>query len=241
MKEVLPFAACYFIFVVSAGAADVTMRPDSRPDYLAMSLRGQIELGDLFKVQAQLSGLDSSKSRHFKRRALYLDSQGGSPEEALRIGRFLHLNRIRTIISADAHCESACALLFLGGANERNGSPYRQKSSQGILGFHAYRPTNSQASYNFDDIAKTTTAAQKQMFNLVTYFVDVDADPRILEFIADTDPTGMHYIRNDEAIEYCIYVWNEESPAQRNPVDPYKIRTALNHPPDRLWREARCR
>ena len=84
---------------------------------------------------------------------LCLDSPGGSLVEALKVTAFMKQTPIATRLEANARCESACALVFMGGvfwAHESEGpAPWRVMHPTARLGFHA--PSLSIPSGRYDE------------------------------------------------------------------------------------------
>ncbi len=58
---------------------------------------------------------------------LYVNSNGGNVDTAIKAGDFIRQNRIRTFVDVNDSCASACVLLFLGGVN---------RSPVGRMGLH---------------------------------------------------------------------------------------------------------
>ena len=72
---------------------------------------------------------------------LSLNSDGGSFEEALKIARFIAEGRdeIATLVERDAVCLSACAVIFMFGAEDAGDAGIKRQrylEAGGVLGFH---------------------------------------------------------------------------------------------------------
>jgi hypothetical protein len=236
----LVFALCHFIGL-QCWAAEFKRSNDSTKDYLRIDMTGPIDPGDLFKLMSALNEVSYDKSDQVKTAIVFFDSTGGDVKEALTIGRYLHAQRIRSGIAKYAKCTSACAYAFLGGTQRKSALAHRQKSTDGILAFHAFRMSTTDASYMAEDMKKNVKLAQEQMFDLVNYFIEVDGDPRLLNLAVQTDPPSLRQISNSEAIDFCIFVWNEKAEAKYNPVNPYKIRETTGNEEDTSWRRSHCK
>ena len=100
-----------------------------------ITLTGEIAKGDLAKLteivfsQPQLNGGWT----------LSLNSDGGDFDEGLKIAAFVNANHLATRVKANNKCNSACALVFLGGSagSEGNSGPSRSLEVGAALGFHA--------------------------------------------------------------------------------------------------------
>lgn len=116
----------------------------------SVRLTGEIVIGDAARFQSALSQL-----RVVRNFAVCLDSRGGSYAEALNIAEMI-LTQVRrsslsiaTVVPRNAHCYSACALIFLSGSmngEEGNLWQLRWLHVRGRLGFHApYLPDGTVA------------------------------------------------------------------------------------------------
>jgi hypothetical protein len=233
--------AICLLFVERSGAAEFSISAQSKVDYLRIDMTGAIDPGDLFKLMSALNQVRYDKTDKIKKAIVFLDSEGGDVKESLVIGRFLRAQRLRTGIASGARCSSACAYAFLGGTQRYYALAHRQKSSMGGLGVHAFRIESNQASFSDKEMKNQIQLAQKEMFELVKYFREVDADPRLLTLAVETEPPAMHWVTNSEAIEFCIFVWDERAQEKFNPVNPYKIKEATRQPQEPSWQRSNCR
>lgn len=86
-----------------------------------ISIDGMITSGDFSKFEA---------IRHTGRGVVVLTSPGGAALDALAIGEVIHQRGYATYVHAGAHCESACALMWLAGTAPT-------MSAKALIGFHA--------------------------------------------------------------------------------------------------------
>ena len=224
-----------------SNAAEFIISSQSNDHYLRIDMAGAIDPGDLFKLMSALNQVKYDKASKIRNAIVFLDSEGGDLTEALKIGRFLRAQRLRTGIASGAQCASACAYVFLGGTQRYYALAHRQKSSAGGLGVHAFRIGSNQSSYSAEEARRQIQRAQREMFELVKYFREMDADPRLLTLAVATEPPELHWVTNSEAIEFCIFVWDEKARAKFNPINPYKIREATGLQANGSWQRSNCR
>lgn len=74
---------------------------------------GEIQSGDLQKLEALKFDGGSPPERWMRRGTIFLGSPGGDLEEALRIGRWIRENRLGVIVSGP--CFSSCVFLIAAG------------------------------------------------------------------------------------------------------------------------------
>jgi hypothetical protein len=104
-------------------------------------LSGEIVTGDAAKIVDALKALavEISGKEFVEGFTICLNSPGGSYPEGLEIARAVLDNHIATLIEARADCYSACALVFMAGNFQFEGSlgHRRRLNMLGRLGFHA--------------------------------------------------------------------------------------------------------
>jgi hypothetical protein len=91
-------------------------------------ISGEIKGGDARRLTKALESVD--RDRHGTKR-VYLESDGGMVEEALKMADIMHKAVVTTIVRKDAVCASACAsVLFVAGK-------YRTVEKGGLLAIHS--------------------------------------------------------------------------------------------------------
>lgn len=99
-----------------------------------VSLQGPIDVGDLQKLQTVI------KDGHFdvtNSPRVCLNSTGGNYLEGVRITEFLMDEGIGTALLPNTDCESACAIVFMGGTGHLIAPLNRFMHPSSTLGFHA--------------------------------------------------------------------------------------------------------
>lgn len=115
------FAALGGPLATTAEAADfhVDREGDGRPRVFVV---GEIELGDAARFRSAVRNLPPA--------IVYLDGPGGKLIDALAIGDRVRERGDATAVATNAHCTSACALIWVAGAQ-------RSWQDGGAIGFHA--------------------------------------------------------------------------------------------------------
>lgn len=117
-------------------------------------------------------------------RALALNSPGGDTTTALLIADDVHARSMRTLIPKGAECQSACAYIFLAGA---------ERSALGELGVH-------QVSGPEEDMASAQTA----IADVIDFLVRFGTPPEVLSIMFRTPPEDMHVFSADEIARFGI-------------------------------------
>ncbi len=110
------------VWTSQAGAATIAVQGS------AIRITGQIEIGDLRKLQDLLWTADGMRA--FSSTGTFiLDSSGGRVVEALKIAQIVELGFGTTVVPAGSKCYSACFLVFAAGS-------YRSAGEGAALGVH---------------------------------------------------------------------------------------------------------
>lgn len=85
---------------------------------LSLNMVGQIEAGDAQKLQQEVTRVEVIISKNFAKAKvvhIFLESPGGSLNEAMNLGRFIRSNQISTQVAKGDTCASACVLVLAAG------------------------------------------------------------------------------------------------------------------------------
>ncbi len=93
-------------------SADQTAPPFSRVE---LHIEGIIEPGDAKKVARMALDLKRKNAWDLNWLHVYLNSQGGSVRESIRIGLFLRNNNASTSIDPNGACNSSCVFVLMSG------------------------------------------------------------------------------------------------------------------------------
>jgi hypothetical protein len=198
-----------------ARAIEIRLAEPTDPTITFVELSGSIVRGDAQKVQAFLSQLP--KERQI---AVRLDSPGGLIDEALRIGRHLHANHIRTYVTGrSTQCLSACALAFLGG-RDLSGQTFRVKGSDSPLGFHGFRRVVPDKEFTVADMHEAVATTQRVILSIADYLTSVDADIEFMSLMLEKPSTEMNYLSNEKATSIGVHVWVEATGRLVPPFGP---------------------
>jgi hypothetical protein len=102
-----------------------------------ITFSGDIKSGDLADLTTQVFKAQATKPRPL---TLSLNSNGSNFDEAMLISFFVRQSGIRTLVKSGNRCNSACALIFLGGSSIEGGESGiaidRNLEVGAELGFH---------------------------------------------------------------------------------------------------------
>ena len=194
--------------VQAAAGAEISQRTSDNAETTAIDLKGRIERGDLLSLQALISKLP-----HTKLMTVYLDSTGGSLDEAIVLGRFFHQAKMRTVImGSPAKCVISCALAFLGGRDAATGKPWRVKTSTGQLGFYSFQFTSAdKPEYTDKDMTNSVVNTQRVVLRIADYIQEIRDDLTFLQLMFKRSDAKMNFVSNEEALKLGIYVLDERT------------------------------
>ncbi|TCP80790.1 hypothetical protein C8J31_11430 [Rhizobium sp. PP-CC-2G-626] len=120
------------------------------------------------------------------------DSGGGNVVAAMAYGRAVRSLGLMTVQFRAAECASACALAFAGGAVRR--------AEAGSIGVH-------QSSFAVEsglDRQAAVTAVQSLTAEIMTYLIEMDVDPRLLQLSLSIPSDDMRYLTMGEMRPYRL-------------------------------------
>lgn len=183
-------------------------------------LKGVIEKGDLEKLKAVNQSHNEALLAARQEPAgkiVCLDSPGGSFAEAVRFIEYFRTEHHGTMIEPGATCESACALVFMGGlffVYEDGIYPFRILRQGGRLGFHSPDLVVEGGDYSDVAVSNSYRLALQSISGVVRSLVMHVARngkpffrPSLLATMLDTPPGAMEYVDTvDEAGRWDIFV-----------------------------------
>lgn len=169
------------------------------------TLSGTIVSGDLERVQEALS----ERPRYAGK--LCLNSGGGSYHEGLRLAAWFREEYVATAIGRNAHCESACAIAFMGGTafteSDIGDLPDRTLHPLGMLGFHAPRLVVPDGNYAKDNVSEAYDTAISSIEGLMRMASSIWFQQTLTVEMLATQPRYMRYIKTvGEASQWGIAI-----------------------------------
>ncbi len=183
--------ATIFGFAMAASSAPRAASFDLEGDTILLS--GEISSGDL----AKLTNIVFSKPLDQQDWTLSLNSGGGDFDESLKLASFVNTNKIGTLVSGKNKCNSACAVVFLGGSSGGEGDVNADRSleSGAALGFHAPFSRSGQLA-STPEIQATLDEGLKQLDAILTSF---DVPESIRPYLTTND--AQHSLYDATAVE----------------------------------------
>ena len=120
------------------------------------------------------------------------NSGGGNVIKAMELGRLIRSHRLSTVQLKGPECSSACALAFLGGVG--------RIAEPGAIGVH-------KSSFSAEDAIDTQTAVsavQELTAEVITYIIEMGADPALLQLSLRYDKDDIRYLSRSEMHHYKV-------------------------------------
>jgi hypothetical protein len=179
----------FVCFGWSAAAADVSHIGSKTCRY---GLSGDIAPGDLESLTK--SGIQRGDT-------LCLDSQGGSFVVGLDIAEWLASRNIETVLTAEANCYSACAIIFMGGSDwEEIYLPRRRMHLSAKLGFHAPYLSLPKANFTAEDITVAYAIGLRAVARMMKLGEDRGGEGfipnRVILELLSKGPSDFYYVDN---------------------------------------------
>ncbi len=198
MYKKLNLSIVFLIFMIMLSpslALEFKIHENNSKTLNAIMATGTIELNDTNKLKQFLS-----KQARKKHTAIYFNSPGGNLGEGIKLGKYFHQNRIKTVIQGESMCASACALAFLGGT-DRNGNKWMSTTTTSLLGFHSFSQSDGKLHSN-------TNVTQKIVAEILKYSKYVNAPREIIINNFMTPSQNMYWLSEQEALSFGIKVWD---------------------------------
>ena len=151
----------------------------------AALLEGTIDAGDAERIAKQLADLEPAPEQ------VYLNSPGGSVQDALELGRYLRREGLNTALREGDICYSACPYLLVGGAS-------RDVPDSGSVGVHQHyfgQSTILPAFVAVEDIQRGQGAVMR-------YLDEMGIDPLVMQHALVTPPDEIYVLLPDELRRY---------------------------------------
>jgi hypothetical protein len=173
------------VFANFANATETSFGPfsvdDSKPDVIA--LKGEIDVGAALNFRRALQAAPNAT-------LITLNSVGSTVQMALLIADDVYQRKLSTYIAKSSSCYSACAYIFLAGA---------ERQVDGELGVH-------QISSDANDLVN----AQLTISDIIDVLNRFDTPVEVMTVMFKTPPNQMHVFTQDEISRFKLNRKNTE-------------------------------
>ena len=141
MRRLLVAAVALLLAHPATQAADISVLVEGTPDRPAIIfIQGAFQV-DGFLNDTNTFSIISARQKHDA--MIFLDSPGGKIATAIWIGQRIREHGFKTAVGDGALCSSACALIWMAGAE-------RYLGAKAHLGFHSTRSTWNKSDPNYN-------------------------------------------------------------------------------------------
>jgi hypothetical protein len=173
----------------SASAAEISVRGlvPARDGRIEIRISGPLATGDARRLTARLEsvGLSAGGTTWGMYPIAVLSGSGGSYEEGIRLARLLREYRIPTTVEARAECSGACAIAFMGGSTEEQGSVVPSRSvgahSRLRLGAPELELPSRVAASDRGAVLAAYDRALRRMAEIMGLMMEHDVSPAFLQ------------------------------------------------------------
>jgi hypothetical protein len=204
MKRKLAALAILLASVDFANAAEIT-HAYRGIDAVDVTISGKIEEGDVQRFNDVQRAIQAKLSE--KNITVMLNSPGGHIGTALSIARIVREMKWSTWVNADDECNSACAMIWLGGVK-------RGATEKSLIGFHGAYDT---ATKNESGSANAVVGA---------FYKEIGLSDDAIYFLTMAPPDMAIYLTEESTKKYSI-AYNGGLPSEG--VIQLLMQTAMNH------------
>lgn len=182
----MKFFPVLFLFLIGFANADVIVNETS-VDIANAYIVGAITSSDYDSVVEKTKG---------KTVIYYLDSNGGSVDTAMKIGRLIRRSSGAAFVTENSKCLSACVLILAGAA---------RRSVEGKVGIHRLYERNG---------TETSPVAQKEKYNLLgkkvkSFLNEMNIPEKLYDDMLPISPEKVRILSDSELAAYGL---NENDP-----------------------------
>jgi hypothetical protein len=189
MKRFIFLIAFAFASIQSSNAT-VTLESYKDTDKKIIKISDRIKHDDLKDFQDALAQLKSSNTQlHLN--VVQLDSEGGSGNTAIEIGRLIRKNKLNTYIAPKDYCASACVPIFLGGL---------QRYGFGVIAVHDSTYIED-ANIVYENIPSIIAFSDKKHSD---YAKEMDVSQSLVDAIHSTRFWEIRYLTSEEKILWRV-------------------------------------
>lgn len=184
------FLLAFTFAFVQSSSATVTLESYKDTDKKILKISDHIKREDLKDFQDALEQLKSSNTKlHLN--IVQLDSEGGSGNTAIEIGRLIRKNKLNTYIAPKDYCASACVPIFLGGV---------QRYGYGVIAVHDATYIED-ANIVYKDIPSIIAFSDKRHSD---YIKEMDISQSLVDAIHSTRFWDIRYLTSEEKILWRV-------------------------------------
>lgn len=151
-------------------------------------------------------------------KVITFNSDGGNVVMAMAYGRMIRALGLSTLQLRSSQCASACALAFVGGLT--------RQAEPGAIGVH-------QSSFSPDtEIEGRTAVAAVQALTaqIMTYLVEMDVDPKLLQLSLSVPSDDMRYLTASEMQNFGVTKGTPTEMSERVPTVAAQPNVAASYP-----------
>lgn len=170
-------------YSVSALAVDI--EPGYSPELGYIVVHGEIVAGRSYQV------LENALSKLPTDTIVVLNSPGGNPIEAIKMGRMIRARGLETMVVEGDMCASACSFVFMGGI-ERFADPR-------TVGVHRMSLPDG-----FGTAKEGMQLTQEVLGQILDYLHEMGVDAELVRLMMNTPGSEMHWLSSSELRQFGI-------------------------------------
>ena len=178
-------------------AAEYYIEPFDKCKAHTLLIKGDIEKDEFLQFKNRINQIEELRKSNCSLVSLIvrINSNGGSVEESLKIGRYIRAKQFHTEIFLKEQCLSSCVFIYIGGVKRDNWSNY------GKIGIH--RPYFYELNENIsvDEIKKIRKKKTKE---LTEYFEEMDIPFSLIDEMMSIPPNEMKILSETEVKKFRL-------------------------------------
>jgi ATP-dependent protease ClpP protease subunit len=195
--KVIILLLCNLLIAINSYAAEYSVNPFMQCKANTLILNGNIENDEYIKFKKIVSQTEELRKSdcYLEKLTVRVNSNGGSVEESLKIGRYIRSKQFNTEILAKEQCLSSCVFIYVGGVRRSNWLNY------GKIGIHRPYFYDLNENVSVDEIKKIR---KKRIKELTEYFEEMDIPFSLIDEMISIPPNEMKILTEAEVKKFRL-------------------------------------
>ena len=188
---------CNLFIAMNSYAAEYYIEPFDKCKAQTLLIKGDIEKDEFLQFKNRINQVEELRKSNCNigNLTVRVNSNGGSVDESLKIGRFIRTKQFNTEIFLKEQCLSSCVFIYIGGVKRSNWSNY------GKIGIHRPYFYDLNENISVEEIKKIRKKRTKE---LTEYFEEMDIPFSLIDEMMSIPPNEMKILSETDVKKFRL-------------------------------------